>query len=45
MGILMGNFHLRNLLGLIDSREKRQINSWVARGVDLFLEGCQNGKA
>jgi AcrR family transcriptional regulator len=45
MGILMGNFHLKNLLGLIDSREKRQINSWVTRGVDLFLKGCQNGKA
>ncbi len=39
LGILMGNFHLKNLLGLAESLTERQINAWVARGVELFLEG------
>jgi TetR/AcrR family transcriptional repressor of mexJK operon len=40
LGILMGNFHLKALLGLVDSLTERQINAWVARGVELFLEGA-----
>src|SRR3954452_22908098 len=39
LGIMMGNFHLKNLLGLSETLTERQINAWVARGVELFLEG------
>ena len=40
LGIMMGNFHLKNLLGLSEPLTERQINAWVTRGVELFLEGA-----
>ncbi|MBV9033429.1 MAG: TetR/AcrR family transcriptional regulator C-terminal domain-containing protein, partial [Acidobacteriaceae bacterium] len=40
LGIMMGNFHLKNLLGLSEPLTERQINTWVTRGVELFLEGA-----
>ncbi len=39
LGVIMGNFHLKSLLGLHERLTTRQINTWVARGVELFLEG------
>ena len=39
LGVVMGNFHLKSLLGLHEQLTTRQINAWVARGVELFLEG------
>ena len=39
LGIMMGTFHLKTLLGLREAGTERQINAWVARGVELFLEG------
>ncbi len=40
IGLMMGNFHLKSLLGLAEALGERQIHTWVTRGVDLFLEGC-----
>jgi AcrR family transcriptional regulator len=39
LGLMMGNFHLKNLLGLGETLSDRQIKIWVARGVKVFLEG------
>lgn len=39
LGLIMGNFQLKSLLGLCDTLTERQINSWVGRGVEIFLEG------
>lgn len=39
LGMIMGNFHTRSLLGLGEPPTKRQINAWVVRGVELFLQG------
>jgi TetR/AcrR family transcriptional regulator, mexJK operon transcriptional repressor len=44
LGLMMGNFHLKNLLGLGEQLTERQIKSWVARGVEVFLEGISNPK-
>lgn len=40
IGLIMGNFHLKSLLGLVDSLSEGQIHAWVDRGVELFLEGA-----
>jgi AcrR family transcriptional regulator len=39
LGLMMGNFHLKNLLGLGEELSERQIKAWVVRGVQIFLEG------
>jgi len=41
LGLMMGNFHLKVLLGLMEPLTEKQIKAWVARGVDVFLEGTQ----
>lgn len=40
MGMLMGNFHVKSLLGLVDTLSPEQINEWVSNGVRLFLQGA-----
>jgi TetR/AcrR family transcriptional regulator, mexJK operon transcriptional repressor len=40
LGVIMGNFHMRRLLGLGETLTERQISVWVARGVELFLQGA-----
>ncbi len=40
LGVIMGNFHLKCQLGLLDSLTEKQINAWVVRGTELFLEGA-----
>lgn len=40
LGAIMGNFHMKSLLGLSEPLTERQINAWVARGVELFLQGA-----
>jgi AcrR family transcriptional regulator len=42
LGLVMGNFHLKRLLGIQLSLTQRQINVWVAQGTDVFLEGIGN---
>lgn len=44
LGLMMGNFHLKNLLGLGHELSERQIKAWVARGVQVFLEGMSARK-
>jgi len=39
LGLMMGNLHLKSLLGLMDPMTDKQIKAWVARGVDVFLDG------
>ena len=39
IGILLGNFSTRSLLGLAVTPTTRQLNEWVNCGVRLFLEG------
>ena len=39
IGILLGNFSTRSLLGLAVTPTPRQLNEWVSCGVRLFLEG------
>ncbi len=45
LGLMMGNFHLKNLLGLGETLSERQLRTWVARGVELFLEGTSSAEA
>jgi TetR/AcrR family transcriptional regulator, mexJK operon transcriptional repressor len=45
LGLMMGNFHLKSLLGLMEPLTERQIKAWVARGVDVFLDGTLPRKA
>lgn len=40
MGLMMGNFHLKSLLGLVNALTEQQINTWVDRSVEIFLEGA-----
>lgn len=40
LGIIMGNFHLKSLLGLCGALTKKQIKAWVSRGAEVFLEGA-----
>lgn len=39
LGLMMGNFHLKSLLGLMEPLTDRQIKAWVDQGVDVFLDG------
>ncbi|MBV8569419.1 MAG: TetR/AcrR family transcriptional regulator [Acidobacteriaceae bacterium] len=39
LGLMTGNFHLKNLLGLGERLSERQMKTWVGRGVEIFLEG------
>ncbi len=39
IGLIMGNFHLKNLLGLVDKLTEQEINTWVTGGVEVFLTG------
>jgi hypothetical protein len=41
LGIMLGNFHIKNLLGLTSPLSAKEINDWVASGVTLFLLGCR----
>jgi AcrR family transcriptional regulator len=40
LGVMMGNFHLKSLIGLLEPLSEKQIKAWVARGVNVFLEGA-----
>ena len=40
LGLMMGNYHLKSLLGLMDPLSEKQIKAWVARGTEIFLEGA-----
>jgi AcrR family transcriptional regulator len=40
IGILLGNFSVRDMLGLADPRSEQEIKDWVSRSVTLFLEGA-----
>lgn len=40
LGLLMGHYHLKSLLGLMDPLSEKQIKVWVARGTEIFLEGA-----
>ncbi len=39
LGLMMGNFHLKSLLGIMEPLSTRQIEAWVARGTETFLDG------
>jgi AcrR family transcriptional regulator len=39
IGILLGTFSTRNLLGIASTLSETEIVEWVAKGVTLFLEG------
>lgn len=39
LGLMMGNFHLKSLLGIMEPMTERQIRRWVAQGTETFLEG------
>ncbi|MBV8865904.1 MAG: TetR/AcrR family transcriptional regulator [Acidobacteriaceae bacterium] len=40
LGLMMGNYHLKSLLNLMDPLTEKQIKTWVARGTEIFLEGA-----
>ncbi len=40
IGIMLGNFSVRHLLGLSSGVSEREIGDWVESGVVLFLEGA-----
>jgi TetR/AcrR family transcriptional regulator, mexJK operon transcriptional repressor len=40
LGLMMGNFHLKSLLGIAETLTDREIHAWVTRSVDLFLDGA-----
>ena len=39
MGLIMGNFHLKSLLGLVERLTERQLKEWVSSSVEVFLNG------
>ena len=41
MGLLLGNFTAKSLLGLAQDLSPETIEDWVARAVTLFLEGAR----
>jgi AcrR family transcriptional regulator len=41
IGILLGNFSTKCMLGLSSALSEQQIAEWVSSGVTLFLEGAQ----
>jgi AcrR family transcriptional regulator len=42
IGIMMGDFSVRSLLKISPVLSERELRDWVARGVNLFLEGCRH---
>jgi AcrR family transcriptional regulator len=40
LGIVMADFHTKRLLGLVEPMSERQLGAWVAKGIELFLEGA-----
>jgi AcrR family transcriptional regulator len=40
LGIMMGDFSIKSLLGLTKTCDVKEIEEWVAHGVTLFLEGA-----
>jgi hypothetical protein len=36
----MADFHTKRLLGLVEPMSERQLGAWVAKGIELFLEGA-----
>jgi hypothetical protein len=40
LGILMGNFSLRTMLGLSLGLSEQGLKNWVSHGVTLFLDGA-----
>jgi len=45
LGLMMGNFHLKSLLGIMEPMTERQIRRWVAQGTETFLDGTLPRKA
>lgn len=43
LGLMMGDYHLKSLLGLMNSLTPKQIKAWVERGVEIFLKGAMVG--
>jgi TetR/AcrR family transcriptional repressor of mexJK operon len=39
LGLMMGNFHVKSLLGIMEPLTEKQIKAWVERGTETFLEG------
>jgi hypothetical protein len=40
IGIMLGTFQTKSLLGLTGSLSAKEIKDWVSSGVKLFLEGA-----
>jgi len=40
IGIMLGNFTTKSMLGLASVLSEQEMKDWVARGVTLFLEGA-----
>ncbi|MDQ2840885.1 MAG: TetR/AcrR family transcriptional regulator [Acidobacteriota bacterium] len=40
LGLILGNFHLKHLLGLMEPMTPKQIRVWVASATETFLEGA-----
>lgn len=43
-GLLLGNFHMKCLLGLRDAPGPDEIETYVRTAVSWFLDGCRTGK-
>jgi TetR/AcrR family transcriptional regulator, mexJK operon transcriptional repressor len=39
LGLMMGSFHIKSLLGIMDPLTEKQIKTWVERGTNVFLLG------
>ena len=44
IGIMLGDFSTRSLLGLCPVLTEKELHDWVSRGVSLFLDGTRNAK-
>jgi len=42
IGIMLGDFSTRSLLGLSPVLSEKEIRDWVSRGVNLFLDGARS---
>ena len=40
IGLILGNFHMKSMLGLSEALTEQQISDWVASGVEVFLHGA-----
>lgn len=43
IGIMLGDFSTRSLLGLSPVLSNKEIRNWVSQGVNLFLDGARTG--